>query len=125
MLFPKKLNKASGTISGESNREEKSMNCCNEERQRQRERRENSCLLFITSEAFANNFTLKGTSLFDSKVFVILGKPSLALLVYHQYESDPHFQQTSKHLLEFFWVQWLANGVVKDQEKGKYQKTPL
>ena len=49
-------------------------------------------VLFVAGEAFANDFAFEGTSLFESEVFVILSKTSLALLVHHQYESDPHSQ---------------------------------
>lgn len=48
-------------------------------------------LLFITSEAFANDFAFKSSSFFDGKVLVVLSKTSLALLVHHQYKSDPHY----------------------------------
>ena len=48
-------------------------------------------LLFVTSEAFANDFTLKSSTFLEGKIFVILSEAGLALLVHHQNESDPHF----------------------------------
>lgn len=56
-----------------------------------REIKEEGDLLFVTGEAFANDFALESASFFESEVLVVLSQTGLSLLVYHQYESDSHF----------------------------------
>lgn len=45
-------------------------------------------------EAFADDLALEGAALFEGEVLVVLGQPGLALIVYQQYETDPHHTRT-------------------------------
>lgn len=47
-------------------------------------------LLLGAGEAFADDLALKSAPFFEGEVLVVLGETGLALLVHHQYESDPH-----------------------------------
>ncbi|KAK3436351.1 hypothetical protein EUGRSUZ_C00953 [Eucalyptus grandis] len=52
-------------------------------------------LLLGAGEAFADDLALKGAPFFEGEVLVVLGEAGLALLVHHQYESDPHALSSS------------------------------
>ena len=51
----------------------------------------NKDLLLITGKALANDLAFESASFFQGEVLVVLSETGLALLVHHQYESDPHF----------------------------------